>query len=365
MIQPPGISTIDVPCSAPFMSGSYDLELNNKGIFWETMHDLGAEPVPTDSDVLNLQFCSGSRVGHAAHMDFGSGLGLNIYRSLWTSGTSELIYQRRDYYMLSLRLSGNCQESLDDKVYLLGGHTCTLFNLANDLRYRFQISGDEPFTEVCIRFDASFLKDKFKLGDRELNRILHPEPYRLLDPLFNQCKVTPAMEQIGRELLSADSADNTYRLYTEAKAMELISIYLSELEAQANTAHILQINQRDLNRLYQVKAQLEDNFREPPNIEHLCHLAGFNRRKITESFKAQFGKTIYEYVQHLRMEKAKQLLSNGYNSVALVAEQVGYCHQSNFTKAFKRHVGLSPLKFSARHFKHSLPSPRQQPASTP
>lgn len=63
---------------------------------------------------------------------------------------------------------------------------------------------------------------------------------------------------------------------------------------------------------------------------------------LSNYFKEQVGEMFSEYVEKLRMGKAKQLLLQENCSVNEISEQIGYNSAHSFRRAFKRYYGLSP-----------------------
>ena len=57
---------------------------------------------------------------------------------------------------------------------------------------------------------------------------------------------------------------------------------------------------------------------------------------------------IKEYITEVRMKNAKRFLSEGA-SVSKCAAMVGYDDEFNFSRAFKRQVGLSPSEWKKQH----------------
>lgn len=62
-------------------------------------------------------------------------------------------------------------------------------------------------------------------------------------------------------------------------------------------------------------------------------------------FKEKTGQNISDYIQSLRMSRAKELLLTTDYSVSQIAKMIGYTEVSGFTKAFKKVEGISPNKF--------------------
>lgn len=62
-------------------------------------------------------------------------------------------------------------------------------------------------------------------------------------------------------------------------------------------------------------------------------------------FKATTGTTINKYITAKRITISKALLSEGY-SVNEACEQCGFRDYSNYLKAFRKAVGISPKKYT-------------------
>lgn len=80
---------------------------------------------------------------------------------------------------------------------------------------------------------------------------------------------------------------------------------------------------------------------------------------LSRFFKENFHITISDYVSHLRMTQAKELLANSTLSITEVAAQCGFSGVSFFIRQFTRENGCSPGKW--RKLRQSTtPSPHKQ-----
>lgn len=86
------------------------------------------------------------------------------------------------------------------------------------------------------------------------------------------------------------------------------------------------------------------NLDQPFTIRTLSRLVGMNECYLKKGFKAMYGKTIHEFQQTKRIEKAKELLSNGQLTVNEVAFKMGYSSPSHFSTAFKKITGMKPCE---------------------
>jgi transcriptional regulator GlxA family with amidase domain len=76
--------------------------------------------------------------------------------------------------------------------------------------------------------------------------------------------------------------------------------------------------------------------------------AGMEERTFLRRFKASTGLTPTEYVQHLRIGKARELLEFTKRPVDQIAYSVGYEDASAFRRTFNRIMGLTPSKYRHR-----------------
>ena len=80
----------------------------------------------------------------------------------------------------------------------------------------------------------------------------------------------------------------------------------------------------------------------------LAKKAGMSRSKFAEKFKATTGRSPIDYLAQWRMLLACDRLATRNEPVSVIAASLGYESESAFSTAFKRVVGCSPRRYSAR-----------------
>ena len=73
--------------------------------------------------------------------------------------------------------------------------------------------------------------------------------------------------------------------------------------------------------------------------------AGIPERTLKRRFKIATGLTLIDYLQNLRIEKAKRLLESSQRAIDEVSADVGYEDASFFRRLFRRRTGLSPSQY--------------------
>jgi len=70
-----------------------------------------------------------------------------------------------------------------------------------------------------------------------------------------------------------------------------------------------------------------------------------SRRSLEIRFHRVLGRTIHEEITRVRMDRARQLLIGTDWSMPHIADACGYAFASQFSNAFKREMGISPVAF--------------------
>jgi AraC-like DNA-binding protein len=64
-----------------------------------------------------------------------------------------------------------------------------------------------------------------------------------------------------------------------------------------------------------------------------------------ELFHKVYGVSPMNYIQNLRIRRAKEMLRSDYSSITDIAFALGYNNIYEFSKAFKKHTGVPPTKY--------------------
>jgi AraC-like DNA-binding protein len=80
-------------------------------------------------------------------------------------------------------------------------------------------------------------------------------------------------------------------------------------------------------------------------LELLAHEVGLSRSTLVERFTEFVGQPPMQYLANWRMQLAANDLRSGSESVATIADRVGYESEAAFSRAFKKAVGMSPSEW--------------------
>lgn len=86
-------------------------------------------------------------------------------------------------------------------------------------------------------------------------------------------------------------------------------------------------------------------FPEPIDLGELAGAACLSKFHFLRLFKQAYGVSPYQYIQELRLTKARQLLSGTSMGVAEIAAFLGFDNPQSFSRLFFQRMGVSPAPF--------------------
>ncbi|NFF40608.1 helix-turn-helix transcriptional regulator [Clostridium argentinense] len=90
---------------------------------------------------------------------------------------------------------------------------------------------------------------------------------------------------------------------------------------------------------------INEHFTEDIDLKKLADIEHYNISYYSEWFKNKINVSPLEYIQNLRVKKAKELLLNTNLTILQISQIVGYEHNSSFTRVFKYLEKISPTEF--------------------
>lgn len=91
------------------------------------------------------------------------------------------------------------------------------------------------------------------------------------------------------------------------------------------------------------KAYIDANFMKQFTIEGIAADLHINRHYLCALFNEKYGVSPQKYLTDLRLEKSREFLMEGYG-VTRSAMLSGFNDLANFSKKYKAHYGISPIK---------------------
>jgi AraC-like DNA-binding protein len=215
------------------------------------------------------------------------------------------------------------------------------------LYFHIQPEGTQVNTLVCsLRFLPGFFEQY------PAEKLLANQPFRFDQtteqqfPVCGQARALIAKLREGVQLTPLIQAlqQTETAMHLLRRALECITVPFTTCQVPA--CRFLG-HESEREKIYDARAILEQNIDQNLTIKELARKVAMNECYLKKGFKAITGRTIHEYQQELRVEKAKDLLRREGRSVTEVANMLGYSSISHFSTAFKRATGMKPCELLA------------------
>lgn len=104
--------------------------------------------------------------------------------------------------------------------------------------------------------------------------------------------------------------------------------------------------------IYIVERYCRENYMRQISLEELIELVHYNKTSLLQRFREVYGTTPRNYIIQIRLQKARELLTDTDYSVSEISDQVGFTSVHYFSRFFKEKEKYSPLEYRMRHTKN-------------
>lgn len=192
---------------------------------------------------------------------------------------------------------------------------------------------------------AHFTFETFKVEGMTLNQVAHPPllcgyPYNLL---FSQVKQVLGNEAwINNQFCSSLSTSEMAMM--QGRLQQILAMMV-QLDEQANEL----LNEEKIQLVQKTVQYIEQHYDEDLTVEQLANMAGMVRWQYSQKFKTLTGKKPTDYVAHLRINQAKELLRNTTDPLSKIARQIGFKDEYYFSRCFHKLTGNTPREYANIH----------------
>ena len=158
---------------------------------------------------------------------------------------------------------------------------------------------------------------------------------------FHRFDDTKELETLFDEVYQSILSENRYAgVFATAKLLELL------YKIQERTLRI-QNGKTSSHQSPVMKAvdYINGHYTEDISTDGIAKQCGMSVSYFHKKFVEANGVTPNEYINRLRISKAKKMLLSGNEPLSIVAEKCGFHSQTYFTYCFKKSVNSSPLKY--------------------
>ena len=246
----------------------------------------------------------------------------------------------------------------DDKWHELEQYQCNILGSENYNGHILHFLSDTKTRINSLEIDREAFHTKMDCELKSLNSDLKE---LFLDKIakrkfYYQGHYSLRIAEIFNRIQEFDNIDLIRRLYLEGKAYTILSQQILQYQDDLQEIGNRSLLRRSEIQLIEKAAKIIiEEISEFDNIETLSRRVGLNVNKLQEGFKYFYQNTVNGYIQTIRLEIAKNLLSNSDYNISEIVQQIGLSSNSYFSKVFKEKYNISPSEFKQnnKRFKKS------------
>jgi AraC-like DNA-binding protein len=211
------------------------------------------------------------------------------------------------------------------------------YNPEKDLPFTLKLS---PFSKIVVLTIS--LESLHKLFVHDALPFLKPE--NINRKFYDEREIPAHLYVVLNQLFSTQVSETSEKLYYQAKALELLSLYFSVRKPDMESCPFLN-DEETVRKIKHAKEFLLKNMEAPPSLKELAKQAGLNEYQLKVGFKEIYGNTVYGFLLDHKLDHARAILDSAKYQVNQVAYQIGYTNPSHFIAAFKKKFGVTPKKY--------------------
>ena len=196
-----------------------------------------------------------------------------------------------------------------------------------------------------------YFHEDFVKGHELANTI---KKYGFFDYSANEAlHLSPKEEKIAESIFS--NIESEYYNNQDEFSKEIILSHIDALLKYSDRFYKRQfINRKDLNSdlITRFDTALINYFEQnmiqqqgTPTVDWLAQELSVSRRYLSDSLKAETGKTAIDHINIFLIDQAKNLLLEPNSSISETAYRLGFDYPQYFSRLFKKKLGISPTQY--------------------
>ena len=214
---------------------------------------------------------------------------------------------------------------------------------SNELHYMKSLSDD--LTYYIIRFDPYFLfSNQVDLCQTKYIAPLSQNLISFNNLIENDNEILNCVNEMIREYFKKEIG---YELSVKSYIYQLIVILMRGYINNIYTKKEISTKVNNLKRFELVFQYIELNYNEKILISDLSEMLNITTYHFCRLFKQLSGKTVIDYINNIRLEKAIPYLKEDKLNITEIALKCGFDDINYFSRIFKKYYNVSPTKFNS------------------
>jgi len=156
--------------------------------------------------------------------------------------------------------------------------------------------------------------------------------------------VGDTLNKVSEIMLQLPYLNGIEQLLNFYRLMDIIGKSTSNL-ALASEEYLRKKFNTSNKRIEAIHDYFMNNYRNEVNLEELSQLVNMAKGSLCRFFKENSGITLWEYLNHIKIEFACKMLMNNELSIAQVCFDSGFNNLNHFNRQFRKITGITPSSY--------------------
>lgn len=159
---------------------------------------------------------------------------------------------------------------------------------------------------------------------------------------FNPCKLVSTALKMMKTINNKHGIE---RIITLFKILDLLG-KSKDIKFVSSVTHYPEASVHNSNEpIDKIFTYLISNFKRPITLRDIANYVKLNPTSLCRYFKQRTGKTLFDYLNEIRIEHACKLLRHSQLNISQIAYEVGFNNMSHFNKRFKSITKQLPTNY--------------------
>jgi AraC-like DNA-binding protein/cupin superfamily acireductone dioxygenase involved in methionine salvage len=260
------------------------------------------------------------------------------------------IEHSHEFFELCCLLEGNCCNYIQNqKVNMVPGDICII---PPDIKHAISACSDDCLI-INILLKASTFTHTFMdiisgtdlLADFFTRILYHSNAAPFL--LFHTYNDSSTKNFI---LFAYAESSGNHRYKRRMLNSIITALFITLLRYHEQDVFIPSISDSEMDKnLLFILHYIQDHY-TTVTLKELSDFFHYSERHLQRTIKSALGMSFRELIQKLKMNEAAKLLKNKENTVASIAEELGYLSVNNFRNMFQKYYGVTPAEYRSQNF---------------
>ncbi len=234
-------------------------------------------------------------------------------------------------------LEGSINLRIEDKLFILQENDLVLIN-SKEIHNTSKTDGDNIILALQIRpehlnlFYSQFYNMRFECNS--VNCSIEEEEK------FNRIR-----HYMGKLIWESNKKTQGYRFLVGNELNSLAYYLLNNFEYYIIEEKSKEITNSDIERLDRILIYINDHIGEKITLKDIAEKEHINFYYLSHFFKSKVGLNFQDYINIMRIEKAKNLLLNSNATITDISNGCGFSSTNYFNKVFKENSNTTPSQY--------------------